>query len=97
MVNRRHSCRRFAPSCFANSMNSRRCDTTDTSWNGTDASPETLAMRIGCVRHVPEHLSAISPVCTPARGEGTLWVAAVPKLGGIEGRVHDARASGGGR
>src|SRR6267143_3565130 len=57
MPNRRHSSRRFTPSCSNSIANSCRCDMIDFSDHGTPASPQQAKMPIGCVHHVSEHPS----------------------------------------
>jgi hypothetical protein len=67
---RRHSARRFTPSCTNSITNSCPCDMIDHSDHGTPAHPHRPTMPIECVNHVSEHPSTISPVHTPQGRRG---------------------------
>src|SRR5205823_651116 len=81
MPNRRHSSRRFTPSCSNNITNSCRCDMIDCSDHGTPAPPPQAnnadTMRQPCPRTPVHYLSrpyrgkrGTAPRVAPKRSEG---------------------------
>src|SRR3954466_3320139 len=70
MRKRRQSSRMLAPSAVAKVTNSKRRDMVDASFHGMAGLLWEASVPSRCVNHVPEHLSAISPVHTEGRGEG---------------------------
>src|SRR5207248_3189024 len=74
MPNRRHSSRRFTPSCSNNITNSCRCDMIDCSDHGTPAPPPQAnnadTMRQPCPRTPVHYLSR--PYTFARRGEATM-------------------------
>src|SRR4051794_8495659 len=70
MQKRRQSSRMLAPSAVAKVTNSKRRDMVDASFHGMAGLLWEASVPSRCVNHVPEHLSAISPVHTVGEGWG---------------------------